>query len=227
MAIGFFAGGLIVGLDCRRVKVALLRGLLVAGLIVGLTFMVDLIRRHALGQILTLGVEGLWLLAGIAAVLAGGLGAIVGIRRTLPKARQEGIGPGPTRRCSRPIGRPLPAQEEDVLRRRVRVKMRNPRAKRASAPITMAMMSAPVKARPEEAAAAEPGAVAAKLDGHVVVKRVVATLVPPAGFFPLATNELTAPQVVATAGPPLREMFPLVSVKVSTKMPEPGAVAIE
>ena len=89
MAVGFFVGGLIVGLDCRRLTVAFRRGLLVAALTVGLTFVVDLFRRHALGQILTLGVEDLWLLAGLVAVLVGGLGAIVGCRFTRPKGGES------------------------------------------------------------------------------------------------------------------------------------------
>jgi hypothetical protein len=56
---------------------------------------------------------------------------------------------------------------------------------------------------------------------------VVATFVPPAGFVPLATNERVPPAAAATTGQPLREMPLGVSVNVSTKIPEAGAVNVQ
>jgi hypothetical protein len=82
MALGFFLGGLIAGFQARRVWTATAAGGLVAAVTVWLIFMVDLGRRHALGKPLNNGVERLWAVAAIGAILVGGLGGFVGYLRT-------------------------------------------------------------------------------------------------------------------------------------------------
>ncbi len=83
MGLGFFVGGLIVGRRRRDVWNAFGHGLLVAAVIVGVTFIADLIRRDALGQVLTSSVEYLWFGAAALAIAVGGLGGVVGYRHML------------------------------------------------------------------------------------------------------------------------------------------------
>ena len=81
--------------------------------------------------------------------------------------------------------------------------MTTPIATNPRPPITIAAMSAPVKASPEEVtgvalavAVAVPGVAVAGDDttpAGVIVTSVVATFVPAPGFVPLATKVLTAP----------------------------------
>jgi hypothetical protein len=78
MALGFFAGGAIVGSGCRRRGAAWVQSALVAGVTVWVIFCGDLVRRHVYGEMLSHGVEKLWFVAGICAVVAGSLGGIVG-----------------------------------------------------------------------------------------------------------------------------------------------------
>jgi hypothetical protein len=81
-------------------------------------------------------------------------------------------------------------------RRRANMTNAKPMARSAAPPTIVAPRSAPVKASELLAAVAGAG----------IVTSVVATFVPPVEFAPVATNVLTAPKVVATAGPPFREM---------------------
>jgi quinol-cytochrome oxidoreductase complex cytochrome b subunit len=87
MAIGFLLGGMIVGYRSRRSRDALLAGSLVAVVTVGLLFIADLFRRHAVGKPLNYGVEKLWVLAAIAAIVVGGCGGLMGYLRAAPTGR--------------------------------------------------------------------------------------------------------------------------------------------
>jgi uncharacterized membrane protein YhaH (DUF805 family) len=84
MAVGFLLGGAIVGYRSRRGRDAFLAGGLVAAVTVGLLFIADLFRRHAVGKPLNNGVEKLWVLAAIGAIVVGGCGGVVGYLRTPP-----------------------------------------------------------------------------------------------------------------------------------------------
>jgi FtsH-binding integral membrane protein len=82
MAVGFLLGGMIVGYRSRRASSALVLGGVVAAVTVGLIFIADLIRRHTVGKPLNYGVEKLWVLAAIGAIVVGGVGGVVGYVRT-------------------------------------------------------------------------------------------------------------------------------------------------
>ena len=110
-----------------------------------------------------------------------------------------------------------------VPRRREKIRIRNPRARRARAPITMATMSAPVKARPDGVVVAVDDGTAPDLETTVIM--VVAVHTPPPVLVPEATMVLATPNLTATAGPPLRERVgAAVEVKVSGKVPAAEAV---
>jgi hypothetical protein len=84
MTLGFLVGGVIVGRQCRRWGSALAGGLLVSAVTVLLLFIADLFRRHLLAQVLTPGVERLWLLSAAGAVLVGAAGGLIGRSRLAP-----------------------------------------------------------------------------------------------------------------------------------------------
>ncbi len=87
MAVGFFVAGLLVGRYREDAVQAFGRGVLVAAVITGLTFLADVARRDALGKITTPAIEDLWFIAAILAVLVGGLGGIAAYRRTIRRSR--------------------------------------------------------------------------------------------------------------------------------------------
>jgi hypothetical protein len=78
MAIGFFAGGVIAGYQRQRLAGALLKGVLVGALTIGLAFAGDLARRYALGEGLQTRVLEYWVAAVVAALVVGGLGGVSG-----------------------------------------------------------------------------------------------------------------------------------------------------
>jgi hypothetical protein len=79
MAIGLFTGGIIAGYRRQRLNVALLQGLLIGALTIGLAFAGDLARRHHLGQQhLQFAVVEYWIGAVAVGVLVAGLGAVTG-----------------------------------------------------------------------------------------------------------------------------------------------------
>jgi hypothetical protein len=83
MAIGFFLGGTIAGYRRQGLKLALLQGLLVAAVTIGLAFVGDLGRRYLLGEGLQLRVLEYWVAAVAVALLVGGLGAAAGRYRAI------------------------------------------------------------------------------------------------------------------------------------------------
>jgi quinol-cytochrome oxidoreductase complex cytochrome b subunit len=87
MALGFLVGGMIGGSQSRRAENAFVAGGLVAAVTVGLIFIADLLRRHSVGKPLNVGVEKLWVLAAIGAIVAGGIGGVIGYFRTSPSGR--------------------------------------------------------------------------------------------------------------------------------------------
>jgi MFS family permease len=78
MAIGFFAGGMIAGYHRQRLAGALLKGVLVGALTIGLAFAGDLARRYWLGEGLQSRVLEYWAAAAVAALVVGGLGGVSG-----------------------------------------------------------------------------------------------------------------------------------------------------
>ena len=88
MAIGFLAGGAIVGRHCRRRESAYFQGALVGTVTVWIIFIADLIRRHAIGKGLYFGVGELWVVSAIGAIVAGGLGGLIGRRHSGPMAHK-------------------------------------------------------------------------------------------------------------------------------------------
>jgi hypothetical protein len=84
MAAGFLLGGMIVGGRSRRAQSAFVAGGLVAAVTVGLIFIADLFRRHTVAKPLNYGVERLWVLAAIGAIVVGGCGGIIAYLRTSP-----------------------------------------------------------------------------------------------------------------------------------------------
>jgi hypothetical protein len=78
MAIGFFAGGMIAGYRRQRLAGALLMGVFVGALTIGLAFAGDLARRYMLGEGLQHRVLEYWVAAVVAAVVVAGLGGLSG-----------------------------------------------------------------------------------------------------------------------------------------------------
>jgi hypothetical protein len=78
MAFGFLVGGVIAGYRRPRVSLALIAGLLAAGLTIAVVFGGDLIRRHALGEDMQLRVMEYWVGAVGCSLLVGGLGGVSG-----------------------------------------------------------------------------------------------------------------------------------------------------
>jgi hypothetical protein len=90
MALGFFYGGRVAGRNRRARSGAFTQGLLVAGLILVLIFIADLIRRLVLSQSLSIGILLIWLTCAAGALLVGGLGGVQGRRGTrLAKKRHQ------------------------------------------------------------------------------------------------------------------------------------------
>jgi uncharacterized membrane protein YhaH (DUF805 family) len=87
MALGFLVGGMIGGGRSRRPESAFVVGGLVAAVTVGLIFIADLLRRHTVGKPLNFGVERLWVLAAIGAIVVGGIGGVVGHFRHGPSGQ--------------------------------------------------------------------------------------------------------------------------------------------
>jgi hypothetical protein len=87
MTVGFFAGGAIAGRAARRREGALLLGLAVSAATVLSLFIADLFRRHLLGQVLTPGVEKLWLASAAGAIVVGAVGGLAGYRLVPPGRR--------------------------------------------------------------------------------------------------------------------------------------------
>jgi hypothetical protein len=88
MSIGFFVGGRMAGKNRRHRKGAIQQGLATAGMTMVLIFIADVIRRKELSMPFSTGVLKLWFVAGLAALLVGGLGGLYG-RRANIKARQR------------------------------------------------------------------------------------------------------------------------------------------
>jgi hypothetical protein len=78
MAIGLFIGGTIAGYRRQGLNVALLQGLLIGAVTIGLAFAGDMGRRHLLGQGLQFAVVEYWIGAVAAGVVVGGLGGVTG-----------------------------------------------------------------------------------------------------------------------------------------------------
>jgi hypothetical protein len=87
MVLGFLLGGMIVGGRSRRAQGAFVAGGLVAAVTVGLIFIADLFRRHTVGKPLNYGVERLWVLAAIGAIVVGGCGGVIGYFLASPTVR--------------------------------------------------------------------------------------------------------------------------------------------
>jgi hypothetical protein len=90
IAFGLVAGGAVVGIRCRQVWQALLAGALVAAVNAGLIFIVDIVRRRAIGKHLTPGVERLWFYAAIGSIVVGLAGGLIGYRCSDSKGRAAG-----------------------------------------------------------------------------------------------------------------------------------------
>jgi MFS family permease len=78
MALGFFAGGMIAGYRRQRLEGALLQGVLVGAMTIGLAFAGDLARRDMLHEGLQPRVLEYWVAAVVAALVVGGLGGVSG-----------------------------------------------------------------------------------------------------------------------------------------------------
>jgi hypothetical protein len=78
MALGLFVGGTIAGYRRQGLNVALLQGLLIGALTIGLAFAGDLGRRHLLGQGLQFAVVEYWIGAVAAGIVVGALGGATG-----------------------------------------------------------------------------------------------------------------------------------------------------
>ncbi len=90
MAVGFFVGGCIAGRPCRRLEWAVIEAFVVATAALFTIFAADIVRRHQLGQYLNPGVDKLWALAGVGAVVVGTIGGVVGRRMLGPESRRQG-----------------------------------------------------------------------------------------------------------------------------------------
>jgi len=92
MAIGFFVGGWLVGRRCHRLEWALVESFVVASATVFTIFAADVVRRHQLGQYLNPGVDKLWALAGVGAIVVGVLGGLTGRRYKLLGSKSSANG---------------------------------------------------------------------------------------------------------------------------------------
>jgi hypothetical protein len=77
---GLLAGAAIAGTQYRSRREAQVGGVLVNVIVIGLLFVVDIFRRHAVGKYMTPQVGSLWLAAVVGSIFVGLIGGIAGYR---------------------------------------------------------------------------------------------------------------------------------------------------